>query len=101
MAVLAEYEVVVVELFYLQADIGERTHAEVAFYGDGVDGFSVDGRTLDEQTVALMLEIAENLSTIGLKPGNTTRETKVTLSVRAPLSPEVAGLSAFLTGNGQ
>ena len=101
MAVLAEYEVVVVELFYLQADIGERTHAEVAFYGDGVDGFSVDGRTLDEQTVALMLESAVNLGTTGLKPSNTTRETEVMLYVHAPLSPEVAGLPPFLTGSGQ
>jgi hypothetical protein len=61
-----------------------------------------------------MLEIAEDLDTVGLKPCNIARKAKVLgfrpdlfipyrkwVNTHTPLSPQVAGLSTFLTGSGQ
>ena len=62
MALLAQYKLVVIKCFYLHADIVERLETKVVFNDRCVSRQTFDGVALDQQTVALVLEIAVDLS---------------------------------------
>ena len=55
---LRENQIVIVQILYLQADVFKWFHAERLLYECGVGGLTIDRRTLDEQTVARMLELS-------------------------------------------
>lgn len=83
LAVFGQHQLVFVECRHLHADIVEGLEAEVLLYDGGVGCRFPDGVALDEQTVALVLEIAEDLS-LGkvrerdvTKQGHAARETQV------------------------
>lgn len=83
LTVFGQHQLVFVECRHLHADIVEGLEAEVVFYDSGVRCRFPDGVALDEQTVALVLEIAEDLS-LGkvrerdvTKQGHAARETQV------------------------
>ena len=63
----------------------------------------MDGVTLDEETVARMLELAEDLAFIdAAEEGKVAREADI-LGVgafQAPLTPKIASLATFLAGGG-
>jgi hypothetical protein len=60
LAALAEYQVVVIKLVNLQADVIKRLETEGFLYEDSIGPFPLFGKTLDEEAVALVLEIAEH-----------------------------------------
>ena len=80
---LAQYQMITIERFDLQSDIVERLETEVILHDGSVRSRFPDGVALYEQTVALVLEIAEDLS-LGkvrerdvTKQGHAARETQV------------------------
>ena len=61
-ALLAQYKTVVIKCFNLHADVVERLETKVVLDDGCICRQSFDRVALDQQTVALMLEIAVDLS---------------------------------------
>ena len=102
--VLGQHQTVVVQCGNADADIVEGTEAERLFNNHGVRLLSFFRIVLHEEAVALVLEVAVDLTfsdVLQLRDG--TRETDVVRvgAVHAPLSEQVACIAAFLTGSGQ
>ena len=105
MALLAQYKSVVIKCFYLHADIVERLEAKVVFNDHCVSRQTFDRVALYQQTVALVLEIAVDLSfgQIGKRDiteqSHVARETQVVRvrTLQAPLPQQITCLAPLLT----
>lgn len=85
-----------------QTDVGEGLHSEVILNECGVRLLLIDGRALHEETVTFVLELGVDSCAIALaKLGDGTREADVQIFFvrQSPLTPQVACVATFLTGN--
>ena len=106
LAVFGQHQLVFVERSNFHANIVEGPEAEVVLHDGGVGCCFPDGVALDEQAVALVLEVAVDLSLGKVRERDVTkqrhaaRETQV-VRVRAfqtPLSQQITSFVTLLTG---
>lgn len=104
LAVLGKHKVLGIKGGYLDANVGERLETEAVFHEEGVSQTLFDGDTLNEDTIAHMLEIAEHLRALVVAEQCYLAREVQELAVgvcHAPLAPQVTSIASLLAGGKQ